>query len=73
MPAPGADRMSSWLQGYLVERAGRKTLLWKSYTVMALALGLLTVTLTLQVSITSSILFYGRHHHYFPSRKSFCS
>ncbi|XP_065548744.1 solute carrier family 2, facilitated glucose transporter member 11-like isoform X1 [Lathamus discolor] len=33
---------------FLIERAGRKTLLWKSYTVMALALGLLTVTLSLQ-------------------------
>ncbi|NXY20827.1 GTR9 protein, partial [Atrichornis clamosus] len=30
--------------------AGRKTLLWKNYTVMALALGLLTVTLSLQDS-----------------------
>ncbi|XP_074700037.1 solute carrier family 2, facilitated glucose transporter member 11-like isoform X2 [Strix aluco] len=36
--------------GFLIERAGRKTLLWKSYTVMALALGLLTVTLSLQDS-----------------------
>lgn len=41
--------ISSCLQGFLIERAGRKTLLWKNYTVMALALGLLTVTLSLQV------------------------
>ncbi|NXW80471.1 GTR9 protein, partial [Hirundo rustica] len=33
-----------------VSRAGRKALLWKSYTVMALALGLLTLTLSLQDS-----------------------
>lgn len=44
-----AGSMSSCLQGFLIERAGRKTLLWKNYTVMALALGLLTVTLSLQV------------------------
>ncbi|XP_005445293.1 solute carrier family 2, facilitated glucose transporter member 11-like [Falco rusticolus] len=36
--------------GFLIERAGRKTLLWKSYIVMALALGFLTVTLSLQDS-----------------------
>lgn len=41
--------MSFWLQIFLIERSGRKTLLWKSYTVMALALGFLTVTLSLQV------------------------
>lgn len=44
-----AGSFSSCLQGFLIERAGRKTLLWKNYTVMALALGLLTVTLSLQV------------------------
>ncbi|XP_026715548.1 solute carrier family 2, facilitated glucose transporter member 11-like [Athene cunicularia] len=38
--------------GFLIERVGRKTLLWKSYTVMALALGLLTVTLSLQDSFS---------------------
>ncbi|NXP34617.1 GTR9 protein, partial [Leiothrix lutea] len=42
--------LSTVLCGFLIERAGRKTLLWKSYTVMALALGLLTVTLSLQDS-----------------------
>ncbi|NWH39434.1 GTR9 protein, partial [Chloropsis hardwickii] len=42
--------VSSCLQGFLVERAGRKTLLWKNYALMALALGLLTVTLSLQDS-----------------------
>lgn len=70
--------MSSWLQGFLIERAGRKTLLWKSYTVMALALGLLTVTLSLQVRphlCTRAVshlhvLLYGRYHHYFPPLKS---
>uniref|UniRef100_A0A663E4Q5 Major facilitator superfamily (MFS) profile domain-containing protein n=1 Tax=Aquila chrysaetos chrysaetos TaxID=223781 RepID=A0A663E4Q5_AQUCH len=41
--------LTTVLCGFLIERAGRKTLLWKSYTVMALALGLLTVTLSLQV------------------------
>ncbi|NXR25433.1 GTR9 protein, partial [Cinclus mexicanus] len=46
----GAGSISSCLQGFLIERAGRKTLLWKNYTVMALALGLLTVTLSLQDS-----------------------
>ncbi|XP_013029044.2 solute carrier family 2, facilitated glucose transporter member 11-like isoform X1 [Anser cygnoides] len=44
--------LTTVLCGYLVERAGRKTLLWKSYTVMAVALGLLTVTLTLQDSFS---------------------
>ncbi|NXR81902.1 GTR9 protein, partial [Pycnonotus jocosus] len=42
--------LSTILCGFLVERAGRKALLWKSYTVMALALGLLTATLSLQDS-----------------------
>ncbi|NXM32506.1 GTR9 protein, partial [Oxyruncus cristatus] len=42
--------LSTVLCGILIERAGRKTLLWKNYTVMALALGLLTVTLFLQDS-----------------------
>ncbi|NXE92454.1 GTR9 protein, partial [Menura novaehollandiae] len=42
--------LSTVLCGFLIERAGRKTLLWKNYTVMALALGLLTVTLSLQDS-----------------------
>ncbi|XP_076209162.1 solute carrier family 2, facilitated glucose transporter member 11-like isoform X4 [Aptenodytes patagonicus] len=42
--------LTTVLCGFLIERAGRKTLLWKSYTVMALALGLLTVTLSLQDS-----------------------
>ncbi|XP_010215693.1 PREDICTED: solute carrier family 2, facilitated glucose transporter member 11-like [Tinamus guttatus] len=40
------------LCGFLIERAGRKALLWKSYTVMSLALGLLTVTLSLQDSFS---------------------
>ncbi|NXD22924.1 GTR9 protein, partial [Spelaeornis formosus] len=44
------ELISSCLQGFLIERAGRKTLLWKNYAVMALALGLLTVTLSLQDS-----------------------
>uniref|UniRef100_A0A8C3VEL1 Major facilitator superfamily (MFS) profile domain-containing protein n=1 Tax=Catharus ustulatus TaxID=91951 RepID=A0A8C3VEL1_CATUS len=44
-----AEILSTVLCGLLIERAGRKTLLWKSYTVMALALGLLTVTLSQQV------------------------
>ncbi|NXJ81763.1 GTR9 protein, partial [Trogon melanurus] len=35
-----------------VSRTGRKTLLWKTYTVMAVALGLLTVTLSLQDSFS---------------------
>lgn len=60
VPAPGADSVSSWFQGYLVERAGRKTLLWKSYTVMAVALGLLTVTLTLQVR--PHLCIWVEHH-----------
>ncbi|XP_030316507.1 solute carrier family 2, facilitated glucose transporter member 11 [Calypte anna] len=42
--------LSTILCCFLIERAGRKPLLWKSYTVMALALGLLTVTLSLQDS-----------------------
>ncbi|RMC06023.1 hypothetical protein DUI87_17568 [Hirundo rustica rustica] len=42
--------LSTVLCGFLIERAGRKALLWKSYTVMALALGLLTLTLSLQDS-----------------------
>ncbi|XP_009080949.1 PREDICTED: solute carrier family 2, facilitated glucose transporter member 11-like [Acanthisitta chloris] len=42
--------LSTVLCGFLIERAGRKSLLWKNYTVMALALGLLTVTLSLQDS-----------------------
>ncbi|XP_030141633.4 solute carrier family 2, facilitated glucose transporter member 11 [Taeniopygia guttata] len=42
--------LSTVLCGFLIERAGRKTLLWKNYAVMALALGLLTVTLSLQDS-----------------------
>uniref|UniRef100_A0A674HFS9 Major facilitator superfamily (MFS) profile domain-containing protein n=1 Tax=Taeniopygia guttata TaxID=59729 RepID=A0A674HFS9_TAEGU len=41
--------LSTVLCGFLIERAGRKTLLWKNYAVMALALGLLTVTLSLQL------------------------
>ncbi|XP_019362446.1 PREDICTED: solute carrier family 2, facilitated glucose transporter member 11-like isoform X1 [Gavialis gangeticus] len=36
------------LCGFLIERAGRKSLLWTSYATMALALGLLTATLSLQ-------------------------
>ncbi|NXE81246.1 GTR9 protein, partial [Cochlearius cochlearius] len=44
--------LTTVLCGFLIERAGRKTLLWKSYTVMALALGLLTVTLSLQDSFS---------------------
>ncbi|XP_069726910.1 solute carrier family 2, facilitated glucose transporter member 11-like [Phaenicophaeus curvirostris] len=44
--------LSTILCGFLIERAGRKALLWKSYTVMALDLGLLTVTLSLQDSFT---------------------
>uniref|UniRef100_A0A8V0ZZZ9 Solute carrier family 2, facilitated glucose transporter member 5 n=1 Tax=Gallus gallus TaxID=9031 RepID=A0A8V0ZZZ9_CHICK len=39
-------------QGFLVDRAGRKALLWKSHTAMALALGLLTITLALQDSFS---------------------
>ncbi|NWV04779.1 GTR9 protein, partial [Ptilonorhynchus violaceus] len=42
--------LSTVLCGLLIERAGRKTLLWRNYTVMGLALGLLTVTLSLQDS-----------------------
>ncbi|NXP28732.1 GTR9 protein, partial [Scytalopus superciliaris] len=42
--------LSTVVCGFLIERVGRKTLLWKNYTVMALALGLLTVTLFLQDS-----------------------
>ncbi|KAM6051213.1 solute carrier family 2, facilitated glucose transporter member 11-like isoform 2-T2 [Theristicus caerulescens] len=42
--------LTTVLCGFLIERAGRKTLLWKSHAVMALALGLLTVTLSLQDS-----------------------
>ncbi|XP_025971824.1 solute carrier family 2, facilitated glucose transporter member 11-like isoform X3 [Dromaius novaehollandiae] len=42
--------LTTVLCGFLIERAGRKMLLWKSYTVMSLALGLLTVTLSLQDS-----------------------
>uniref|UniRef100_A0A8C5ISH5 Major facilitator superfamily (MFS) profile domain-containing protein n=1 Tax=Junco hyemalis TaxID=40217 RepID=A0A8C5ISH5_JUNHY len=62
---PGSCPISSCLQGFLIERAGRKTLLWKSYAVMALALGLLTVTLSLQhlakflSFLLSSIFFSG--------------
>ncbi|NXT25493.1 GTR9 protein, partial [Syrrhaptes paradoxus] len=44
--------LSTVLCGFLIERAGRKTLLWTTYTVMALALGLLTVTLSLQDSFS---------------------
>ncbi|KYO31614.1 hypothetical protein Y1Q_0022732 [Alligator mississippiensis] len=36
------------LCGFLIERAGRKPLLWTSYVTMTLALGLLTATLSLQ-------------------------
>lgn len=76
-----ADGMPSWLQGFLIERAGRKTLLWKSYAVMALALGLLTVTLSLQVrprlciraAFHLHVLLYGRYHYYFPPAKSLFS
>ncbi|NXP62559.1 GTR9 protein, partial [Chloropsis cyanopogon] len=46
----GAGSVSSCLQGFLVDRAGRRTLLWKNYALMAVALGLLTVTLSLQDS-----------------------
>uniref|UniRef100_A0A672UVF2 Major facilitator superfamily (MFS) profile domain-containing protein n=1 Tax=Strigops habroptila TaxID=2489341 RepID=A0A672UVF2_STRHB len=52
----GADSMPFRLQSFLIERAGRKTLLWKSYAVMALALGLLTVTLSLQVRLYLRII-----------------
>ncbi|KAK4812938.1 hypothetical protein QYF61_001053 [Mycteria americana] len=45
--------LTTVLCGFLIERAGRKTLLWKSYTIMALALGLLTVTLSLQEGLGS--------------------
>lgn len=48
-PVLSADSRCSCLQGFLVDRAGRKALLWKTHTAMALALGLLTVTLALQV------------------------
>uniref|UniRef100_A0A8C9MJC6 Major facilitator superfamily (MFS) profile domain-containing protein n=1 Tax=Serinus canaria TaxID=9135 RepID=A0A8C9MJC6_SERCA len=57
--------LSTVLCGFLIERAGRKTLLWKNYAVMALALGLLTVTLSLQhlakflSFLLSSIFFSG--------------
>ncbi|KAM9219419.1 solute carrier family 2, facilitated glucose transporter member 11-like [Leptosomus discolor] len=44
--------LTTVLCGFLIERAGRKALLWKSYTVMALALGLLTVTLSQQDSFS---------------------
>ncbi|NXS94697.1 GTR9 protein, partial [Jacana jacana] len=44
--------LSTVLCGFLIDRAGRKTLLWKSYTVLALALALLTVTLSLQDSFS---------------------
>ncbi|XP_071427781.1 solute carrier family 2, facilitated glucose transporter member 11-like isoform X2 [Pithys albifrons albifrons] len=44
--------ISTVLCGLLIERAGRKTLLWKNYAVMALALGLLTVALFLQDSFS---------------------
>ncbi|XP_010017114.1 PREDICTED: solute carrier family 2, facilitated glucose transporter member 11-like [Nestor notabilis] len=44
--------LTTLMCSFLIERAGRKTLLWKSYTVMALALGLLTVTLSLQDSFS---------------------
>ncbi|XP_068013239.1 solute carrier family 2, facilitated glucose transporter member 11-like [Melanerpes formicivorus] len=44
--------LTTVLCGFLVERAGRKTLLWRSYTVMALVLGLLTATLSLQDSFS---------------------
>ncbi|NWS75736.1 GTR9 protein, partial [Crotophaga sulcirostris] len=40
------------VSGSSAEFPGRKTLLWKSYTVMALDLGLLTVTLSLQDSFS---------------------
>ncbi|XP_021145310.2 solute carrier family 2, facilitated glucose transporter member 11 isoform X6 [Columba livia] len=40
--------LTTIVSGSLIERAGRKTLLWKSHTIMALVLGLLTVTLSLQ-------------------------
>lgn len=73
----GADRASSCLQGSLIERAGRKTLLWKSHTVMALVLGLLTVTLSLQVRphlhiravSCLHVLLHSRHHYYLPPHK----
>lgn len=73
--------MPSCLQGFLIERAGRKTLLWKSYTVLALALVLLTVTLSLQVRPHLCIravshlhvLLCGRYHCYVPSPKSLFS
>nr|XP_013800282.1 PREDICTED: solute carrier family 2, facilitated glucose transporter member 11-like [Apteryx mantelli mantelli] len=44
--------LTTVLCGFLIERAGRKMLLWKSYTVMSLALGLLTITLSLQDSVS---------------------
>ncbi|XP_015733520.1 solute carrier family 2, facilitated glucose transporter member 11-like isoform X3 [Coturnix japonica] len=44
--------LTTALCGFLVDRAGRKALLWKTYTAMALALGLLTVTLALQDSFS---------------------
>ncbi|OXB64681.1 hypothetical protein ASZ78_008757 [Callipepla squamata] len=44
--------LTTVLCGFLVDRAGRKALLWKSFTAMALALGLLTVTLILQDSFS---------------------
>lgn len=77
----GADHASSCLQGSLIERAGRKTLLWKSHTIMALVLGLLTVTLSLQVrphlhiraASCLHVLLHGRHQYYFPPPKSLFS
>lgn len=54
-PVLSADSRCSCLQGFLVDRAGRKALLWKSHTAMALALGLLTITLALQVRPRSCI------------------
>ncbi|NP_001334639.2 solute carrier family 2, facilitated glucose transporter member 11-like [Gallus gallus] len=44
--------LTTALCGFLVDRAGRKALLWKSHTAMALALGLLTITLALQDSFS---------------------
>ncbi|XP_042685015.1 solute carrier family 2, facilitated glucose transporter member 11-like [Centrocercus urophasianus] len=44
--------LTTALCGFLVDRAGRKALLWKTHAAMALALGLLTVTLALQDSFS---------------------
>ncbi|POI23382.1 hypothetical protein CIB84_012869, partial [Bambusicola thoracicus] len=56
--------LTTALCGFLVDRAGRKALLWKTHTAMALALGLLTITLALQTRTCrlKSIAFYKYDH-----------